>query len=161
MVARIPGTQVELSDINLARAATAHALGVKFATPDGATAGVDIVVHASGSPEGFATALGLAGFEGLVLEMSWYGDIKVPAPLGEAFHSKRLTLKSSQVGAVATSRRARRSHRDRLVLALDLLRDPVFDCLITDETPFNMLPETMAKLAENPGDTLCHVVIYE
>ena len=161
MVARIPGTQVELIDINSARAATAHALGVKFATPDGATAGVDIVVHASGSPEGFATALGLAGFEGLVLEMSWYGDIKVPAPLGEAFHSKRLTLKSSQVGAVATSRRARRSYRDRLVLALDLLRDPVFDCLITDETPFNMLPETMAKLAENPGDTLCHVVIYE
>ena len=93
--------------------------------------------------------------------MSWYGDIKVPAPLGEAFHSKRLTLKSSQVGAVATSRRARRSHRDRLVLALDLLRDPVFDCLINGETPFNMLPETMAKLAENPGDTLCHVVIYE
>ena len=57
MVARIPGTQVELIDINSARAATAHALGVKFATPDGATAGVDIVVHASGSPEGFATCL--------------------------------------------------------------------------------------------------------
>jgi threonine dehydrogenase-like Zn-dependent dehydrogenase len=160
LAARIPGTKVELVDINAARAETAAQLGAGFATPDHADAEADIVVHASGSAGGLATALGLAGFEALVLEMSWYGDSKVPAPLGEAFHSKRLTLKSSQVGAVATSRRARRSRRDRLVLALELLRDPIFDCLITGESPFENLPETMALLARDSGDTLCHVVTY-
>ena len=49
-------------------------------------------------PPGLTAALGLAGFEATVLEMSWYGDRMVPAPLGEAFHSRRLVLKSSQVG---------------------------------------------------------------
>lgn len=161
LAARIPGTRVELVDINTARSVTAAQLGAGFATPNDAAAEADIVVHASGSAAGLATALSLAGFEALVLEMSWYGDSKVPAPLGEAFHSKRLTLKSSQVGAVATSRRARRSRRDRLVLALELLRDPVFDCLVTGESPFETLPETMAQLARDPGDTLCHVVTYE
>ena len=161
LVARIPGTRVALVDINAARAETAARLGVEFAAPAEAAGESDIVVHASGSPAGLETALGLAGFEGLVLEMSWYGDSKVPAPLGEAFHSKRLTLKSSQVGAVATSRRARRSRRDRLILALELLRDPVFDCLITGESPFDALPDTLARLARDPGDTLCHVVLYE
>ncbi len=161
LAARIPGTRVALVDINAARAETAARLGVEFAAPAEAAGESDIVVHASGSPAGLETALGLAGFEGLVLELSWYGDSKVPAPLGEAFHSKRLTLKSSQVGAVATSRRARRSRRDRLTLALELLRNPVFDCLITGESPFDALPETLARLARDPGDTLCHVVLYE
>lgn len=160
LAGRIPGTSVELIDVNAARAETAHHLGVPFATPDAASRDADIVVHASGTPAGLTSALGLAGFEALVLEMSWYGDAPVPVPLGEAFHSRRLILRSSQVGAVATSRRARRNHRDRLTLALDLLRDPVFDCLITGESAFEDLPETMAQLAKDPGDTLCHVVRY-
>ncbi len=84
----------------------------------------------------------------------------MPVPLGENFHSRRLVLRSSQVGSVAPARRANRSRRDRLCLALDLLRDPVFDVLITGESPFAALPETMARLVTDPGDTLCHVVIY-
>jgi threonine dehydrogenase-like Zn-dependent dehydrogenase len=160
LAGRIPGVRVQLVDINEARAGTATHLGVAFATPDAAAGDADVVVHASGSPAGLTTALGLAGFEALVLEMSWYGDAPVAAPLGEAFHSRRLTLRSSQVGAVATSRRARRDRRDRLALALELLRDPVFDCLITGESRFDDLPGTMARLAEDPGDTLCHVVLY-
>ena len=161
LASRIPGTRVQLVDINPARRAIAERLGVEFALPEGATGDADIVVHASGSSGGLSTALGLAGFEALVLEMSWYGDTLVPAPLGEAFHSRRLTLRSSQVGSVATSRRARRSHRDRLILALDLLRDPVFDCLVTDASRFDDLPDTMSQLVNNPGETLCHVVLYE
>ncbi len=161
LAGRIPGARVELVDINAARTETARQLGVAFATPENASRDVDIVVHASGTPAGLTSALGLAGFEALVLEMSWYGDAAVPVPLGEAFHSRRLRLQSSQVGAVATSRRARRDHRDRLVLALELLRDPVFDCLISGESNFEDLPETMAQLANDPGDTLCHVIRYD
>jgi threonine dehydrogenase-like Zn-dependent dehydrogenase len=160
LAGRIPGTSVEIVDINTSRAKTANQLGVAFAIPEKATNDADIVVHASGAAAGLSCALNLAGFEALVLEMSWYGDTPVPLPLGEAFHSRRLILRSSQVGAVATSRRARRSRRDRLVLALELLRDPVFDCLLTGESNFEDLPETMARLAKDPGDTLCHNVRY-
>ena len=44
-----------------------------------------------------------------MIELTWYGDRPVPVPLGEAFHSRRLTVRASQVGAVAARRRARRS----------------------------------------------------
>jgi len=160
LCARLPGASVELVDINPARADIAARLGAGFALPAAAAGDCDLVVHASGAPEGLATALGLAGFEATVLEMSWYGDALVPAPLGEAFHSRRLTLRASQVGHVAASRRARHGRRDRLLLALSLLRDPVFDCLLGGGSAFDDLPATMARLAADPGDPPCHVVVY-
>jgi threonine dehydrogenase-like Zn-dependent dehydrogenase len=160
LCARLPGVSVELVDVDPARADIAARLGVGFALPDGAAGDCDLVVHASGAPAGLTTALGLAGFEATVLEMSWYGDQMVSAPLGEAFHSRRLTLRASQVGHVAPSRRARHSRRDRLILALSLLCDPVFDCLLTGRSAFDDLPATMARLAGAPDGTLCHVVVY-
>ncbi len=160
LAARLPGARVQLVDINPARAALAAALGCQFASPQAAEGEADLVIHASGSPAGLATALALAGFEATVLEMSWYGDAPVAAPLGEAFHAKRLSLRSSQVGAVAGARRARWSHRRRLGLALDLLADPVFDRLLTGESAFEDLPRTMARLASDPQGALCEMVRY-
>jgi threonine dehydrogenase-like Zn-dependent dehydrogenase len=160
LAARLPGAAVELVDIDPRRAALAHSLGCRFAMPGEAQAEADLVIHASGSGAGLATALSLAGFEATVIEMSWYGAEMVAAPLGEAFHAKRLTLRSSQVGAVATARRPRRSRRERLALALSLLTDPVFDCLITGESVFADLPQVMARLVADPQGALCHVVRY-
>ncbi|HEX9491162.1 MAG TPA: zinc-binding alcohol dehydrogenase, partial [Stellaceae bacterium] len=160
LAARLPGATVSLVDINPARAALAAALGCRFAPPEDASGECDLVIHASGSAAGLATALRLAGFEATVVEMSWYGDASVAAPLGEAFHAKRLVLRSSQVGAVASAQRARWSHRRRLALALDLLADPVFDRLVTGECRFDDLPQVMARLASDPAGALCQVVRY-
>jgi 2-desacetyl-2-hydroxyethyl bacteriochlorophyllide A dehydrogenase len=161
LAARLPGTGVEIVDVDPRRAALATALGCKFALPGTATGEADVVFHASGSSAGIATALALAGFEADVLELSWYGDRAVTLPLGEAFHARRLQLRSSQVGSVATARRARRTHRQRLALALDLLTDPVLDRLITGECSLDALPETMARLAAAPDGALCQVVQYD
>src|SRR4029077_7286388 len=120
-------------DINPQRAAVARALGVRFAAPDAASSDASLVIHASGAAAGLALALRVAGFEATIVEMSWYGDAVVPVPLGEAFHSQRLTLKSSQVGAVPPSRRARWDRRQRMQLALGLLRHAELDALITGE----------------------------
>jgi threonine dehydrogenase-like Zn-dependent dehydrogenase len=160
LAARIPGAHVEIVDVDPGRAPLAAALGCAFRRPDEATGDVDLVFHASGAEAGLAAALRLAGFEATIIEMSWYGDRAVAAPLGEAFHSRRLTLRSSQVGHVAPARRGGRSRRQRLALALDLLRDPVFDRLLTGESAFEALPATLARLAENPAGTLCHVIRY-
>lgn len=160
LAARIPGTAVEIVDIDPRRRELAAALGCAFATPQSARGECDLVFHASGEPAGLATALALAGFEATVAELSWYGDRAVTLPLGEAFHSRRLTLFSSQVGQVAAPRRARRSHRDRLALALSLLADPVFDRLLTGESRFEDLPQTMPRLVTAPDGALCHVVRY-
>lgn len=161
LAARHPAARVELIDLNPRRRHIAEALGAGFALPDAAAADADLVIHASGTAAGLATALRLAAFEATVLDLSWYGDAPVSVPLGENFHSRRLVLRSSQVGSVAPARRANRSRRDRLCLALELLRDPVFDALLTGESPFDALPETMARLVADPGDTLCHVVTYD
>jgi len=160
LAARLPGTQVTLIDQDPARADLAQALGCAFAGPDAAPVGQDLVIHASGAPEGLALALGLAGFEATVLDMSWYGDKLVSLPLGEAFHAKRLTLRASQVGAVAPAQRPRWSHHRRLTLALDLLADPVYDRFLDGDTAFVDLPRTMARLAEAPAGTLCRLVLY-
>ncbi len=92
--------------------------------------------------------------------MSWYGDAAVSLPLGEAFHSRRLTIRASQVGAVAPSRRARRSRRERLSMALGLLADARFDALVGEGSDFADLPATMAQLAARPAGALCHLVRY-
>jgi len=160
LAARIPGVRVELVDADARRAGLAAALGCAFATPAAASGEADLVIHASGNPDGLVTALRLAAFEATVLEMSWYGDRPVTLPLGEAFHAKRLNLRSSQVGAVATAQRARWSYRRRLALALDLLADPVFDQLLTGRSAFADLPATLARLADTPDGALCHVITY-
>lgn len=160
LAARIPGVEVELIDADPRRAALAGKFGCRFALPEEARPDADLVIHASGNPAGLSTALSIAGFEATVLEMSWYGDKPVAAPLGEAFHSRRLTLRSSQVGSVATAQRARWNYRRRLTLALDLLADPLFDALLTGESRFEDLPATMARLATQPDGALCHVVKY-
>jgi len=160
LAARPPGTRVELVDVNPARAPLAAALGCRFAPPDAAAIDADLVIHASGSAAGLVTSLRLAGFEATVLELSWYGDASVAAPLGEAFHNRRLTLRASQVGEVAPARRARRSRRQRLALALELLADTVYDRLLTGENGLDELPAVLARLATAPGDALCQIVRY-
>lgn len=160
LIGRIPGCRVELIDTDPGKAAVAEALGLAFKAPEDATPDADAVVHVSGNPAGLRTGLSLAGFEATVLEMSWYGDRMVDLPLGEAFHSRRLILKSSQVGALPAARRGRWTHRRRLAAALDLLRDDALDVLITGESPFADLPEVMARLAETPAGTLCHRIAY-
>ena len=160
LAARIPGCRVQLLDIDADKAGIAEALGVPFALPEAAAADCDLVVHASGAPEGLVTALGLAGFEATVVEMSWFGDRAVSLPLGEAFHARRLTLKSSQVGQVAPARRARWSHRRRLAKALELLLEPRLDALISGESAFRALPETLRSLYQAPAGVLCHRITY-
>jgi threonine dehydrogenase-like Zn-dependent dehydrogenase len=161
LAARTPGCEVELVDMNPRRATVARVLGAAFATPDRARGEADLVVHASGTPEGARLALGLAGFEATVLELSWYGTRTVALPLGERFHAQRLTLRSSQVGSVASAQRARWTRARRLALALRLLDDPALDALVTGEDRFADLPRVMARLATAPGDTICHRIRYE
>jgi 2-desacetyl-2-hydroxyethyl bacteriochlorophyllide A dehydrogenase len=154
------GCDVELVDINPRRAATAAALGVSFQPTTSASPNADVVIHVSGSPSGLELSLRMARFEATVVEMSWFGDQTVPLRLGEHFHAQRLTLKSSQVGAVARSRRSDWTRRRRLEHAIALLADPALDVLITGESPFDDLPRVMSQLATSPGDTLCHRIAY-
>jgi threonine dehydrogenase-like Zn-dependent dehydrogenase len=160
LAGRIPGCEVELVDLQPARRAVADRLGVRFASPDSASEGADVLLHASGSSDGLALAMRLAAFEATIVEMSWYGDRAVTLSLGQSFHSQRLTLKSSQVGSVADSHRARWTFARRMQLALTLLAAPELDALINSESRFEDLPRVMGELSRAPGDVIMHRVNY-
>jgi len=155
---RFPLQRLQLVDRDPSRAELAASLGVDFALPEQAAGGCDIVVHASASGEGLSRALELLGPEGEVVEVSWYGDAPVTVRLGAGFHARRLAIRASQVGAVATARRARRSTSERLQLALELLSDPVFDALLSGSVGLDDLPAAMVDLATGRRSALCLVV---
>jgi len=119
----------------------------------------DVVINASGRPAGLAACLELvrrpeyrrktpakesphlvratrcppqAGTEALVVEASWHGDASCALQLGGAFHSRRLAIKSSQVGRVPPDRAPRWDYARRMALALRLCADPRLDCLLED-----------------------------
>ncbi|MFJ2559822.1 MULTISPECIES: zinc-binding alcohol dehydrogenase [unclassified Streptomyces] len=160
LLARYPGVRVQLVDAEPARAGIAEALGVGFALPRDALGDCDLVVHASATEAGLARSLELLAPEGTVVELSWYGDRRVALPLGEAFHSRRLTLRGSQVGTVSPARSARRSFADRLALSLELLAEPAFDALVTGECGFEELPRVLPGIAAGDLPGLCHRVVY-
>lgn len=157
----IPGTDVTLVDPDAAKAEVAQRLGLTLVPPEEAPTDCDLVIHASGNPEALTMALSSAGYEATVLEMSWFGERKVTLPLGEAFHSRRITLRSSQVGGVSATRSARKGYRRRMEIALGLLRSSELDALITGESAFEELPAVMERLADNGRGVLCHRIRYE
>ena len=156
----LAGARVTLIDVEPSRERFARALGVGFASPSGGPRDCDLVVHASGNAQGLKTALGLAGEETTVLELSWHGSGDIAIPLGGAFHSRRLKLVSSQVGRVASSRRTRWTPRRRLAAALDLLRDPRLDALIAPAVGFYQLPELLSDIFSSTTGAPCPLVAY-
>jgi threonine dehydrogenase-like Zn-dependent dehydrogenase len=153
-----PAARVQLIDVDPAKADIAAALGVEFSTPDEALGDCDLVVHASASEAGLTKALELLAPAGEVVELSWYGDRRISVPLGENFHSRRLVIRSSQVGTVA---RPDRSYAQRLGVALDLLADPAFEALVSGECMFNDLPSVLPRLVANELSALCLRVMYQ
>ncbi|WP_106754399.1 zinc-dependent alcohol dehydrogenase [Pannonibacter carbonis] len=160
LASRIVGTQILLIDRNPERQALADHLGIAFALAPATVGDFDVVINASGSGDALAQAIELAGQEARIIEASWHGDKPVTLPLGGAFHARRLTIASSQVGSVPASRRARWTFARRLAKALELLRDDRLDVLINAETRFADLEIAYPGILSSP-ETLCHRINYQ
>ncbi len=159
IASRIAGTEVVLVDRNTARLALAERLGVAFAEAGRLDGMFDVLINASASGEALGEALDHAGREARIVEASWHGEGHVSIPLGGAFHSKRLSIISSQVGSVPASRQARWDYARRLAKALDLLKDDCLACLISGESRFGDLASEYPDIIANP-QTLCHRICY-
>lgn len=159
LVARHPGCALQLVDPDERKHAVAEALGLPFA-PTATLRDCDVVFHTSGAPSGLSSALEAAGQEARVVELSWYGDAEVSLPLGAAFHARRLTLRSSQVGHVPSAQAPRWNTRRRMGLALELLCDAQLDALISSESSFAEAPSVLAALARPEHFELCHRLRY-
>jgi hypothetical protein len=138
--------EVHIADTVSDRAGALSDFNVTFLQPDAVAAGYHGAFHTSATAAGLQCAIDALAFEGEVIELSWYGDAPVTLSLGGAFHSRRLAIRSSQVGQVARPRRASTTHRDRLARAVALLADARFDRLITGEVAFADLPAAIPRL---------------
>ena len=166
LAARIPGTEVVVFDVDASRRGMVEALGAKFSPlpveerGEGKPFDADIVFHASVSAAGLNTAIGLAGMEATIVELSWYGDKPVSVDLGGAFHSRRLKLVSTQVGQVSPGHRPRWSYDRRLTTALTMLGDPALDALVAEVIAFEDGPMRLPQIL-GPGATgLAPVIEY-
>ena len=158
LLARFPAARVTVVDPDPSRATITQAFGCAFALPDAAPADQELIVHCSAAEAGLRLCLASAAFEARIIEASWYGDAAPSVPLGEAFHARRLRLIGSQVGAIAPPMRGRRTHAERLAIALALLDDARFDALLQGPTRFEDLPTAMPSILRPGG--LCHVITY-
>ena len=159
LAARIPGTEVTLTDTNPERGFVANRLGCSFSPTEQVPSECDIVINTSASADGLATAIEAAGDEAKVVEASWYGMGSVAIPLGGAFHSRRLQIIGSQVGKIPAKRAHRWNFRRRLKTALGLLSDEKLDVLISGETAFEDIDSCYGDILTSP-DTLCHRIHY-
>jgi len=160
LAARLPGAAVTAVDPEESRRPLVEALGASFVAPERAPGDADVVFHASASAAGLSTAIGCAGQEATIVEMSWYGDKPVEVKLGGAFHSRRLKLISSQVGQVSPGRRARWDYRRRMEAALRLLDQPTFDQLVAEEIAFADAPRELPRILAPGAHGLAPVIRY-
>jgi NADPH:quinone reductase-like Zn-dependent oxidoreductase len=160
LAARLPGTEVTTVDIDKGRRAIVEALGGRFATADKAADDADVVFHASATAAGLDAAINCTGFEGTIVEMSWYGDKPVQVDLGGAFHSRRLRLVSSQVGQVSAGRRPRWNYRRRAEAAMRLLDLPALDRLVAEEIAFEDAPRELPRILAPGAPGLAPVIRY-
>lgn len=160
LLREITAASVTLVDIDPGRARVASTLDLAFATPEQAPTECALVVHASATSGGLATALGLAADEATILELSWYGSTLVSVPLGGAFHSRRLRLVASQVGMVAPSHRQEWTYRRRLEKALTLLADERLDVLLEAPVAFGDLPARLPGILDPASGILCQRIDY-
>ena len=156
LAAGLPGATVTVVDVEAGRRPLVEALGAQFAAPDAAPAEADVVFHASATAAGLNTAIGCAGLEAAVVEMSWYGDRPVEVGLGGAFHSRRLRLVSSQVGRVSPGRRPRWDYARRMAAALRMLERPSLDLLVAEEIGFQDAPREMPHILGSPARGSAH-----
>lgn len=157
---RILGTETCLIDTDPARSGLAEALGCSFSGPMAARVEADVVIHASATAAGLATAVELAGMQATIVEASWYGSDMTDVPLGGRFHQRRLRIMGSQVGGIPPCHAPRWTFKRRLQKALTLLADPALDALISGETRFSDLPDAYGAILADPS-TLCHRVRFD
>jgi hypothetical protein len=156
---RTAGVDVTLVDRDPARQALADALDIRFAGE--ALGEHDLVVEATGHPEALDAALGLCATEATLLVLSWYGARSAPLGLGGAFHSRRLRLVSSQVGAIAPSMRSRVDYAERKRRAATLLDDPALDALIGPPLRFADLPTQALLRLLDQDDVRAPLIVYD
>ncbi|WNJ16800.1 zinc-binding alcohol dehydrogenase [Pontibacter sp. G13] len=164
LVARLaslfPGTEVYVAETQRKRRMMAEQMGFFLLGDHDSEVEFDCAFHCTGASGGLQTAIDQVGYEGVIVELSWYGTRGIEVNLGGDFHSKRKKIISSQVSNLPADRQGRWGFRRRKETVFELLKDPVFDAHITREIPFEELPDFFQRLRQGEIHELACCVSY-
>ena len=113
---------------------------------DGPPSSVPLVIEASGNPDALRSAFGLLAHEGTVLVASWYGNKDVSLPLGQEFHRRRLTIRSTQVSTIPVGLANRWTRESRTRAVVELLAELPLDRLATHTFAFEEAGDAYAAI---------------
>lgn len=154
--------RVSLSEPSAVRRSVALSLGFDDAhAPDDLTSERrDVVIEASGDPRCLDAAILHTRDEGAIVVASFYGQRSAPLSLGQDFHRRRLSLRSSQVSRIPPARSARWSYDRRFAEVTELLKNAALDALLRPAAPLADAARVYAELARTPGDALQTTLHY-
>jgi len=158
LASQFPATQVSVAETNSARQALARQQG--FSLYNIADTPFDVAFHSSGSSAGLQTAIDAVGYEGRVIELSWYGIRSAEVKLGGSFHQQRKQIISSQVSQLPAHQQARWDYRRRKQTVLDLLQDDSWDDFLTATVDFSQAPALFDKLRQGDRSQLSWTIRY-
>jgi len=158
LASQFPATQVSVADTDPARLALAREQG--FSQYEPSDAPFDVAFHSSGSSAGLQTAIDAVGYEGKVIELSWYGTRSAEVKLGGSFHQQRKQIISSQVSQLPSHQQSRWDYRRRKQTVLNLLQDDGWDDFLTATVDFPEAPALFDKLRQGDRSQLSWTIRY-
>jgi len=161
VLSTIPGVEVKIVDTNPKKVGLAEKMGFSSSTAIEGVSDFDLAFHASGAGEGLQTAIDAVGFEGRIIELSWYGIKPVSLKLGRTFHRLRKRIISSQVSHLPSQMKPRWDPLRRKNLVFSLLKDEQYDSHITNAVPFTGLPGFFDDLGDYRINGLSYLVEYK
>ncbi len=158
LVSLMPGTEVVIAEINPSKVALAKKLGFRVEQEEST---YDLAFHCSASTNGLQACIEKVGFEGKIIELSWYGDQLSPIHLGGTFHYQRKQLISSQVSNLPLDRRGSWTYKKRKETVFNLLKNPIFKHHITQTIKFASSPDFFALIRNNEAHDLGICIDYK
>ena len=144
---QIPGVQVYVHETNTDRKQIAKSMGFMLVRDHDAQE-YDLAFNATAKGEGLQYCIDKTGYEGTIVEMSWFGNTAVELNLGTSFHIRRQRIISSQVSRIPGQKLNRWDHKRRKDLVFGLLKNLTFDVLLTTQLPFSEATEVFDSIRQ-------------
>ena len=158
---RFPGVEVTLVDVDVSRAEVAAALGARFARPDDAAAVATWSCIRARRPPAFSARSTCSRPRARCSSSAGTATPRCGSRWAARSTRAALGCAPARSGRYPRPGARRRTTADRLALALELLRDPAFDVIVTGESRFDELPGVMERLASGSLPALCHTITYD
>lgn len=121
--------------------------------------GTDVVIEVSGNINALPDAVRCCGIDGTVTVLSFYQAAAESLQLGQEFHHKRISLRSSQIGHLNPAFSTTYNRQRRLDQVLKLLPMLELEPLISHRVDFVDLPDALNMIDKTPS--VCQAVVVQ